>query len=224
MKVDEPHLRRQEAVGRRIRLRLRVVDEPSAPTVSRISAQDAQGREDDRASRRRVAHVHQERRRSHLGRPCGIATTSRASPGDEPGHGDQGRHGSELCVDVHDDGIWVSDDAAGSVTHLDPSANVIATIKAGVKPSDGTRGPDGVERIPNHRRRHDHPDRPRTDKVVDTIPVVGGPFVARTAFRSGVGRRLPRDAALADHALTVRQRGRAPVPPELYGSTAGSDP
>jgi glutamine cyclotransferase len=93
-------------------------------------------------------------------------------------------HGSELCVDAHDDGIWVSDDVAGTVTHLDPGGKVLATVKAGTKPSDGTRGPDGLEWIPNVGDGTITRIDPATDKVVDTIPVVAAPFVARTAFGS----------------------------------------
>jgi len=91
---------------------------------------------------------------------------------------------SELCVDPHEDGIWVSDDASGTVTHLDPEGKKIATIRVGKAPSDGTRGPDGLEWIPNIGDGTITRIDPATDTVVDTIPLIGGPFVARSAFGS----------------------------------------
>ena len=93
-------------------------------------------------------------------------------------------HGSELCVDPHPDGVWVSDDVAESVTHLDPNGKVVTAIKVGSHPSDGTRGPDGLEWIPLMGDGAIVRIDPATDKVVDTVPLVGRPFVARTAFGS----------------------------------------
>ena len=85
---------------------------------------------------------------------------------------------------MHDDGVWVSDDQAGTVTHLDPSGKIVATVKVGTGPADGTRGPDGLEWIPNLKDGTFTRIDPATDKVVDTIPATGHPFVARTAFGS----------------------------------------
>jgi streptogramin lyase len=93
-------------------------------------------------------------------------------------------HGSELCVDPHPDGVWVSDDVAGSVTHIAVDGTVLATIKVGTRPGDGTRGPDGLEWVPNLGDGTLTRIDPKTDTVVDTIPLVGSPFVARTAFGS----------------------------------------
>jgi streptogramin lyase len=91
---------------------------------------------------------------------------------------------SELCIDAHDDGIWISDDTVGTVTHLDLSGKIVATIKVGTRPADGTRGPDGLEWIPNLGDGTITRIDPATDKVVDTIQGPSGPFVARTAFGS----------------------------------------
>ena len=86
---------------------------------------------------------------------------------------------------MNDDGGGVSDDTSESVTHVDPATNkIVATIKVGKGPSDGTRGPDGLEWIPNIGDGTITRIDPATDTVVDTIPVVGKPFVARTAFGS----------------------------------------
>jgi streptogramin lyase len=94
-------------------------------------------------------------------------------------------HGSELCLDVHTDGVWVSDDIAGTVTHLDPATDrVVAIVKVGQGPSDGTRGPDGLEWIPNVGDGTVTRIDPATDRVVDTVTVVGKPFVARSSFGS----------------------------------------
>jgi streptogramin lyase len=89
-----------------------------------------------------------------------------------------------VCVDVHDAGVGVSDAVAGRVTHIDPAGKIVATIKVGTGPSDGTRGPDGLEWIPLIGDGTVARIDPATDKLVDTIPVIGKPFVARTAFGS----------------------------------------
>jgi YVTN family beta-propeller protein len=91
--------------------------------------------------------------------------------------------GSELCVDGHDDGVWVSNNLDDSVSRLDPATNrIVATVEVGSRPADGTRGPDGLEWIPNQGDGTITRIDPATDKVVDTIRVKGTPFVARTAF------------------------------------------
>jgi YVTN family beta-propeller protein len=92
-------------------------------------------------------------------------------------------NGSELCVDAHDDGVWVSDDLAGTVTRVDPQTNeVVATVAVGKGPSDGVRGPDGLEWIPNNGDGTISRIDPATNKVVDTIKVGPSPFVVRSAF------------------------------------------
>lgn len=92
-------------------------------------------------------------------------------------------NGSELCVDPHADGVWVSDDTSGSVTRIDPTTNkVVSTIAVGRGPSDGVRGPDGLEWIPNVTDGTVSRIDPATDEVVDTITVGGSPFVVRSAF------------------------------------------
>ena len=55
-------------------------------------------------------------------------------------------------------------------------------IKVGSKPADGTRGPDGLEWIPNQGGRTITRIDPATNHVVDTIHVQGTPFVARAGF------------------------------------------
>ncbi len=71
------------------------------------------------------------------------------------------------------------------MTHIDVSTgSIVAVIKVGKAPADGTRGPDGLEWIPNLGDGTISRIDPATDKVVDTIPVVASPFVARTYFGS----------------------------------------
>ena len=58
--------------------------------------------------------------------------------------------GDELCVDPHDDGVWVSNGVDNSVSRIDPETNTVAaTTAVGAAPADGVRGPDGLEWIPN---------------------------------------------------------------------------
>jgi YVTN family beta-propeller protein len=72
---------------------------------------------------------------------------------------------------------------AGTVTRIDPKTNaIVATTKVGAGPSDGARGPDGLEWIPNNGDGTISRIDPATDKVVDTITVGPSPFVLRTAF------------------------------------------
>jgi hypothetical protein len=61
---------------------------------------------------------------------------------------------------------------------------VVATIPVGNRPADGTRGPDGLEWIPNLGDGTITRIDPATDKVVDTLSGPGHPFVMRTAFGS----------------------------------------
>jgi YVTN family beta-propeller protein len=43
--------------------------------------------------------------------------------------------GGSVCVDPHDDGVWVSNEVAGSVSKLDPKTDrVLGTVKAGSAP------------------------------------------------------------------------------------------
>jgi YVTN family beta-propeller protein len=100
--------------------------------------------------------------------------------------------GSPTCIRAGAGAIWVgsqsTDDVfriAGTVTRIDPATGaIVATTKVGARPSDGTRGPDGLEWIPNLGDGTITRIDPATDKVVDTIPVVAGPFVARSFFGS----------------------------------------
>ena len=95
-----------------------------------------------------------------------------------------GKHGS-LCVDVHRDGVFVSNTADDSVTKLDPATNtIVSTVKVGQGPADGERGPDGLEWIPNQRDGTVSLIDPSTNKVVGTVHVGGLPFVVRRAFGS----------------------------------------
>ena len=92
-------------------------------------------------------------------------------------------HGSELCVDAHDDGVWISEDVAGTVTRIDPKTYaIVATTKVGKGPADGARGPDGLEWIPNTTDGTISRIDPATNEVVDTITVGPTPFVVRSAF------------------------------------------
>jgi len=58
----------------------------------------------------------------------------------------------------------------------------VSTVTVGSGPSDGVRGPDGLEWIPNVADGTISRIDPATDKVVDTITVGGRPFVVRSAF------------------------------------------
>ena len=70
-----------------------------------------------------------------------------------------------------------------NLAHIDPKTNkVVATVKVGDRPADGTRGPDGLEWIPNQGDGTISRIDPKTDRVVSTVHVGGHPFVARTAF------------------------------------------
>ena len=51
-------------------------------------------------------------------------------------------------------------------------------------PSDGVRGPDGNEWIPNMADGTISVIDPKTNAVVDTVKVGGSPFVVRSAFGS----------------------------------------
>ena len=69
------------------------------------------------------------------------------------------------------------------MSRIDPATNtVVATTKVGACPSDGARGPDGLEWIPNLRDGTISRIDPATNTVVDTFPVTGSPFVVRSAF------------------------------------------
>jgi YVTN family beta-propeller protein len=93
--------------------------------------------------------------------------------------------GGSVCVDVHDDGVWVSNENDGSVTKLDPATNaVVGTVKVGRAPADGVRGPDGLEWIPNQGDGTVSLLDPATNTVVQTLHVGGLPFVVRTGFGS----------------------------------------
>jgi YVTN family beta-propeller protein len=59
---------------------------------------------------------------------------------------------------------------------------VVATTKVGTAPSDGVRGPDGLEWIPNRGDGTISRIDPATNAVVDTFSVTGTPFVVRSAF------------------------------------------
>ena len=94
-----------------------------------------------------------------------------------------GKNGS-VCVDPHDDGVWVSNEANGSVSKVDPATNkVVANVKAGSAPADGVRGPDGLEWIPNQDGTVTLID-PASNKVVDTLRPGGLTFVVRNGFGS----------------------------------------
>ena len=91
--------------------------------------------------------------------------------------------GGEVCVDPHDDGVWVSDNNARSVTRLDATTGVIvATTKVGTSPSDGVRGPDGLKWIRNDGEGTFWRIDAATNAVVDTISVGPHQFVVRSAF------------------------------------------
>ena len=86
-------------------------------------------------------------------------------------------------MDPHDDGVWVSDNTANSVTRIDPTTGVVvATTGVGAAPADGVRGPDGLEWIPNLGDGTISRLDPATNAVVDTVPVGPHPFVLRSAF------------------------------------------
>ena len=55
-------------------------------------------------------------------------------------------------------------------------------MKVGNRPADGTRGPDGMEWIPDQGSGTVTRIDPKTNKVVSTVRVGGTPFVARAAF------------------------------------------
>jgi YVTN family beta-propeller protein len=58
----------------------------------------------------------------------------------------------------------------------------VATVQVGSSPSDGVRGPDGFEWIPNNGDGTISVIDPATNAVVETVTVGGKPFVVRTAF------------------------------------------
>ena len=92
--------------------------------------------------------------------------------------------GGSVCIDVHDDGVWVSNEADGSVSKLDPATNrVVSTVKAGTAPVDGARGPDGLEWIPNQDGTVTLIE-PETNAVAGTLRPGGLTFVVRNAFGS----------------------------------------
>jgi streptogramin lyase len=69
------------------------------------------------------------------------------------------------------------------VTRIDPHTYaVVATTKACSGPSDGARGPDGLEWIPCNGDGTIVRIDPATNAVVDTLPAVTKPFVVRSAF------------------------------------------
>ena len=101
--------------------------------------------------------------------------------------------GGEVCVDPHDDGVWVSHNNARSVTRLDATTGVIvATTKVGTSPSDGVRGPDGLEWIRNDGEGTFWRIDPATNAVVDTISVGPHPFAyeARSATSGSASSRV----------------------------------
>jgi streptogramin lyase len=91
--------------------------------------------------------------------------------------------GSSICVDPHDDGVWVSDDVAGAITRLDARTGaIVATTQVGGAPADGARGPDGLEWIPLQKTGEVVRIDPATNAVVDRIRLGGNAFVVRSAF------------------------------------------
>src|SRR5436309_13551143 len=87
----------------------------------------------------------------------------------------------------------VSDNNARSVTRLDATTGVIvATTKVGTSPSDGVRGPDGLEWIRNDGEGTIWRIDPATNAVVDTISVGPHPFAyeARSATSGSASSRV----------------------------------
>ena len=78
-------------------------------------------------------------------------------------------------IAVSADGVWVADSLDDTVKRIDPAAQSVVDHDPGRSLPCGGRRRRRLGLGGQQRRRHDQPDRPRTNKVIATITVGGSP-------------------------------------------------